>query len=122
MDKGIAASEYSINFWESQKDVYTMGSYSSLEKRNNIEIKEINGISYAMIGYTYGTNGMPVPVGKAYLVYVWPTNLDLNNVSTDLKYQNYKATVAKDIKSIRDKVDDVMVSMHWGYKYVNSPT
>lgn len=122
MDKGGAAAEYSVNFWKQQEDVYVTGSYGSFEERDNIEIKNINGISYAVLSYTYGTNGMPVPQGKEYLVNVWPTNLDLNNVATDAKYQAYKEQVKKDVEAIRDKVDVLMVSMHWGVEYVHTPT
>ena len=122
MDKGGAAAEYSVNFWKQQKDVYVTGSYASFEERDNIQIKNVNGISYAVLSYTYGTNGMPVPQGKEYLVNVWPTNLDLNNVATDTKYQAYKEQVRKDVEAIRDKVDVLMVSMHWGVEYVHTPT
>ena len=32
---------------------------------------EKNGITYAVLAYTYGTNGLPVPEGYEYLVNVW---------------------------------------------------
>lgn len=122
MDKGSVGAEYSAKFWKEQKDVYTMGSYVSQEDRDNPVIKTVNGISYAVLSYTYGTNGMPVPAGKEYLVNVWPTDLDLNNVANDYKYQQYKEQVKKDVEAIRDKVDVLMVSMHWGVEYVHTPT
>lgn len=122
MDKGGAAAEYSVEFWKKQEGVYVTGSYGSFEERNNIEIKNVNGISYAVLSYTYGTNGMPVPAGKEYLVNVWPTDLDRNNVATDTKYQAYKEQVKQDVEALRDKVDVLMVSMHWGVEYVHTPT
>lgn len=122
MDKGQAGAIYSANFWKNQPGVYTMGSYASQEDHDNIKIETINGISYAVLSYTYGTNGMPVPYDKQYLVNVWPTDLDLNNVATDTKYQAYKEQVEKEVKSVRDKVDVLMVSMHWGVEYVHTPT
>ena len=122
MDKGSVGAEYSAKFWKEQNDVYTMGSYVSQEDRDNPVIKTVNGISYAVLSYTYGTNGMPVPAGKEYLVNVWPTDLDLNDVANDYKYQQYKEQVKKDVEAIRDKVDVLMVSMHWGVEYVHTPT
>ena len=122
MDRGSVATTYSVNFWEKKENIYKVGSYSSMEKRNNIEIREINGISYAILGYTYGTNGMPVPEDKKYLANVWPTDLTINNVAIDENYQAYKKTVKEDIDRIRDKVDVLMVSMHWGVEYVHTPT
>lgn len=114
MDKGITGATYSANFWE-QQDAYVTGSYSSEEKRNNIQIAEKNGITYAVLGYTYGTNGLAVPKGYEYLVNVW-------SVYGDNSYQEYKETVKQDIEKIRDKVDVLIVSMHWGNEYTHVPT
>lgn len=114
VDKGIEGAIYSVNFWES-KNVYTTGSYSSLEKRTNIKIAEKNGITYAVLGYTYGTNGLPVKEGYEYLVNVW-------SVYDEKEYEEYKETVKKDIASVRDKVDVLIVSMHWGNEYTHSPS
>ena len=114
MDKGVKGATYSANFWEKQ-DAYVTGSYSSFDKRNNIQISEKNGITYAVLGYTYGTNGIPVPDGYEYLVNVW-------SVYGDNSYEEYKNQVKKDIESVRDKVDVLIVSMHWGNEYTHVPT
>ena len=39
LDRGIKAIENSLDFWNST-DVYTAGSYKTMEERNNIKIKE----------------------------------------------------------------------------------
>ena len=75
-----------------------------------------------MLNYTYGTNGMPVPNGKEYLVNVWPTDLKLNDPSRDTNYQEYKKQVKKDIEAVRDQVDVLLVAMHWGVEYTHEPT
>ena len=113
MDKGVKGASYSVNFWESQ-DAYVTGSYSSSLKRNNIQIAEKNGIKYAVLGYTYGTNGLPVPSGYEYLVNVWSVYGD--------DYEAYKEVVKQDVLSVRDKVDVLIVSMHWGNEYTHVPT
>lgn len=105
LDKGTTGALYSAKFWESKDNAYMVGTSSSVEKRNTIEIQEINGIKYALLGYTYGTNGIPLPAGYEYLV-----NL----------YSDEQAK--KDIESVRDKVDVVIVSMHWGVEYTHIPT
>lgn len=112
----------SRKYWNKQESVQAVGSYSSNEEKKEIESKvlESNGIKYAMLNYTYGTNGMPV--SDSYLVNVWPTDLELNIVSSDTKYQAYKETVKKDIENIRDKVDVLIVAMHWGVEYTHTPT
>ncbi len=110
MDVGVTGATYSANYWHSKKDVLAVGSYTSKEQRDNIEIREENGIKYAVLSYTYGTNGVIVPNGYEYLVNVWP-------VVSDAKFEEYKSQVKKDVESVREKVDVLMVSMHWGTEY-----
>lgn len=123
VDRGKNAVLKSREYWNSKENVQAVGSYSSDEEKKEIEsrILEVNGIKYAMLNYTYGTNGMPV--ADSYLVNVWPTDIDnINNPDRDSKYQAYKETVAKDIENLRDKVDVLMVAMHWGVEYTHTPT
>ena len=121
MDSGKKAVENSCKYWQSKENVLTAGSYCSEEERNKINIKEINNIKYTMLNYTYGTNGMPV--ANDYLVNVWPTDIDnINNPEKDTKYQAYKKQVKEDIDKVNDKVDFLIVAMHWGVEYTHEPT
>ena len=106
LDRGEETIISSCNYWNTKKDkVLFAGSYCSEEEAKEIKIKEKNGIKYTMLSYTYGTNGIPVPEGKEYLV-----NL----------YSDEKAKA--DIQKVRDKVDLLLVSMHWGTEYKTEPT
>ena len=121
MDSGKKAVENSCKYLQSKENVLTAGSYCSEEERNKINIKEINNIKYTMLNYTYGTNGMPV--ANDYLVNVWPTDIDnINNPEKDTKYQAYKKQVKEDIDKVKDKVDFLIVAMHWGVEYTHEPT
>ena len=121
MDSGAKAVENSCVYWKKQENVLTSGSYCSDEERNEIRIKEKNSITYTMLNYSYGTNGMPTI--KDYYVNIWPTDIDnINNPKTDTKYQAYKEQVKKDIEKVRDKVDVLIVAMHWGVEYTHTPT
>ena len=96
----------SVNYWKSKSDkVIAAGSYLSEEDRNEVIIKEINGIKYALLSYTEQTNGISVPSGKSYLCNVYN-----------------KDKVKEDVLKYRDKVDVLMVAMHWGEEYTNTPT
>ena len=119
LDRGEQAILNSRNYWNNQKDVYAVGSYSSEEEKNKIHILERNNITYTLLNYTYGTNGIKVPEGKEYLVNIWPVTG--TNPNTDKGYQNYKEQVKKDIEAVRDKVDVLMVAMHWGIEYQYEP-
>lgn len=105
LDKDEAGILYSVDFWRKQEGVVVSGQSDSFEDRNNIKVYEQNGIKYAFIAYTDMTNGLSYPSGKDYLVNV---------------YSDEQAK--KDIESIRDKVDVVIVSMHWGEEYTHEPT
>lgn len=102
MDKGEQGVLNSVAYWKSKTNVVASGQWSSEEERTNSisTIHEINGIKYAYISYTIWTNGLNTPVGKEYL----------NNL-----YSEEKAKT--DIESVRDKVDFVIVAMHWGTEY-----
>ena len=122
-DRGKQAILNSREYWNKQDGVTAVGSYSSEEEKHEIETRvlEVNNIKYAMLNYTYGTNGMPV--SDDYLVNVWPTDIDnIGNPDNDSKYQAYKEVVKKDIEAIRDKVDVLIVAMHWGIEYTHTPT
>lgn len=104
-DKGIKGIQYSTNFWENQKDVYAVGSYSSQEKKDAVRYETKNGITYALLGYSTVTNGFTIKDNESYY---W-----------DL-YDPEK--VKNDIEKVRDKVDVIIVSMHWGIEYTHTPT
>ena len=122
LDSGEKAVLKSREYWNTKTDVIAVGSYSSEEERNEIRIGKKNNITYTMLNYTYGTNGIPVPKGKDYLVNVWPTDLNINDPDKDAEYQNYKQKVKEDIDRVRDKVDVLIVAMHWGVEYTHEPT
>ena len=119
LDRGKKAIVNSLNYWSKKSDVLTSGSYLNLNDRNKANIKIKNGISYAMLNYTYGTNGIAIPNGENYLVNVWPVTG--SNPKTDTKYQQYKQQVKEDIASIRGKTDLLIVAMHWGTEYKLTP-
>ena len=100
MDRGEDAVLYSNSYWKN-KDVIIAGSYSNIEEMQNINIYEQNGIKYAFLAYTTSLNGY---LTKEYLV----------NMYSDEKVKN-------DIEKIKDKVDLIIVSMHWGEEYINKP-
>ena len=122
MDSGEKAVLASRSYWDTKTDVLAVGSYASLEYMDRVRIVEKNHITYTMLNYTYGTNGISVPSGKEYLVNVWPTDLEVNDINKDSQYQSYKEQVKKDIEAVRDKVDVLMVAMHWGVEYTDVPT
>lgn len=104
MDKGVKGVTNSVEYWRTKPGVYWTGqALSEEERQKNIRVEEKNGIKYAFLSYTTVTNGL-LP----------PSNMDyLSNVYSDEKAK-------KDIELIKDKVDLIIVAMHWGVEYTNS--
>lgn len=100
MDRGIKGIEASIDFWEGYDDITYLGINKSEEMKISPDIVEKNGIKFALFNYTYGTNGIPLPAGKEYMV----------NLLDEKK-------IEEDIKSVREEVDFVVVFPHWGNEY-----
>ena len=119
IDRGEKAVLNSCEYWNSKTDVLTAGSYCSEEERNEVKVMEKNNITYTMLNYTYGTNGIAIPKGKDYLVNVWPMDY---NADYGVGYEAFKETVKKDVERVRDKVDVLIVAMHWGVEYTHTPT
>lgn len=105
LDSGTKAIYSSLEFWKNKEDVIAAGSYASEEERLTPKIMEKNGISYALLAYTTTTNGLIRPKNEPYLLTIFD-----------------KEEVKKDVENLRDKVDILLVSMHWGEEYTHEPT
>jgi Putative enzyme of poly-gamma-glutamate biosynthesis (capsule formation) len=110
-DKGTVAIENALKYWNSKEDIMFNGIFKNIEDKNNIMITEKNGIKYALLSYTYGLNGLNLPKGKEYMV---------NNYNNDAN--KLREMASNDIALIKDKVDVIMVAMHWGVEYTFTPT
>lgn len=104
MDRGEQAILNSVSYWKQKNNVLMSGTCDSYLCMDQIPVSEKNGISYAFLSYTTSLNGLSVPKGKWYLV---------NEYSYD--------RVEKDILKVRDKVDVIIVAMHWGVEYRDYP-
>jgi len=103
MDQNTSGVLNSVAYWKT-KDILWNGTADSEETRNNFIIKTKNNITYGLLSYTDHTNGLPVPADKKYLVNVWN-----------------EEQAKQDIANLRDKVDVLMVAMHWGIEYTHTP-
>jgi poly-gamma-glutamate synthesis protein (capsule biosynthesis protein) len=77
-----------------------VGTASSQQDKDSIRVFRKNGISFALLAYSYSTNNNPVPYGKNYLVSLIDT-----------------ARIAWDVKSAKSKSDVVIISLHFGEEY-----
>jgi poly-gamma-glutamate capsule biosynthesis protein CapA/YwtB (metallophosphatase superfamily) len=99
-EKGILSA---IAYWDKIGMPHT-GAYKSQADRDTIRTVTKNEITFALLAYTYGTNGIPAPTDKPYLV---------NLIQEDL--------MRNDIERAKKLGDVVVVSMHWGIEYQTVP-
>ncbi|MCH5273947.1 MAG: CapA family protein [Lachnospiraceae bacterium] len=108
MDKGGKGVENCMNFWKTTyPEITVLGIYDSTEAQNTVTVIEKNGIRIAMLNYTYGLNGIPIPAGKNYLV-------------TLLTWSN-RDYIRSQIRQAKELSDFVIVFPHWGTEYVYEP-
>lgn len=103
LDRGIPAIENAINYWD-QIEMERTGSYLSEEERNQITLMTVNDIIFSFLSYTYGTNGIPTPAGKEYLV---------NRIDKDL--------IKADLQRANEQSEVVVLNLHFGDEYQPLP-
>lgn len=100
-EKGILKTIDEIN----SRKLHYVGTYTSQRDRDSIRIFHIKGIKVAVLAYSYGTNGNPIPKGKNYLINLIDYNL-----------------IEKDIKSAKaNGAELVLVHFHFGEEYKREP-
>jgi poly-gamma-glutamate capsule biosynthesis protein CapA/YwtB (metallophosphatase superfamily) len=103
LDRGETAIANAIHYWDKIGMVHT-GSFLNTQANDKIVTVEKNGIVFSFLAYTYGTNGIPTPTGKDYLV---------NRIDLPLMKQ--------DIERAKAVSDVVVVSLHFGTEYQRYP-
>jgi poly-gamma-glutamate capsule biosynthesis protein CapA/YwtB (metallophosphatase superfamily) len=104
LDKGEQGVLSAISYYEQVGMPYT-GMFKNEADRHKIRVMSVNGIQLAVLSYTYGTNGIPVPKGKSYLVNLLDEEL-----------------MVKDIQRAKELADVIILSVHWGNEYQRIPT
>ena len=106
LDKGEKGIRNCLNYWkEFHPEMKIAGIYpdeSSYEE--GIVYVEKQGMKIAVLNYTYGTNGIPVPKDAQYLVNL----LDKRKIETD-------------VKKAKEEADFVVLCPHWGTEYKHEP-
>lgn len=84
---------------------YSGAFADSLGYRYNNPMRfQIDSIDFALLNYTYGTNGMPIPKGTVVNL------IDTVQIATDLKKVN------------RNRTDYTIIFFHWGIEYSKTPS
>ena len=102
LDRGKKALLNCLDFWETNyPEVAVLGAFDSQEDYDNsIYVYEKDGLTIAILNYTYGTNGIPSPSDMPFAV----ARLEEEKVISDLQ----KAEILADF---------TIVCPHWGTEY-----
>lgn len=96
LDKGTAGVQNTLAYWGEFKDeVLFTGVFDSQEQRDEIPIIEANGLTFSVLTYTYGTNGV-IPEAPYQINYFDP----------DL--------ITDDVQRAQEMSDFVIVAAHMG--------
>jgi len=101
LDKGRRGLLNCISFWkENYTDIAVLGIHDSKESQDNVYIYEQEGVKIAILNFTYGTNGIPLPEDMPFAV--------------DLLQEN---KVVEQIRLAEELADFTIVCPHWGTEY-----
>ena len=101
LDKGRRGLLNCIDFWrESYPEIAVLGVHDSQESQDDIYIYEQGDFRIAILNYTYGTNGIPLPEDMPYAVDFLE-----------------EAKVLEDIRKAEELADFTIVCPHWGTEY-----
>jgi len=88
-----------------KRNINYVGTFTSQNDRDSIRVFDINGIKTAILAYSYGTNGNPIPKGRDYLINLINFNM-----------------IEHDILTARNKnAELVIVHYHFGDEYIREP-
>lgn len=105
-DYGYDYMAQTFEFWRTRyPDIPVLGIHETQEDADTIKVKEVNGISIAMLDYTYGTNNSGAGEGKEYMISIFD-----------------KEKVASDIQKAKAVSDCIIFVAHWGKEDESMPT
>ena len=81
MDKGSQGVMNEIDYFKKQKDIVYLGINEDEQSYNTVKYYVKNNITFALLNYTYGTNGIDLPSDKPWLVNL----INKNKVTKDIK-------------------------------------
>jgi len=99
LDQGVDGLIRTLYFLE-ELGIDAVGTHRNQADRDSILIREVEGIRFAFLAYTYGTNGLPIPQGRDYLINMLNESL-----------------IRADIARARELADFVIVLPHMGNEY-----
>lgn len=112
LDNGSAGLMRTLDVLDQVGIQHVGTSRSQAEQDNNVVVSDVGGISVAFLGYTYGTNGLPMAKDAPYAVNLF--NKDYLTSLSDLDEERLVSDLGK---AKATGADLVAVMIHWGWEY-----
>lgn len=97
MDVGFKGIEQECKFFDEHPEVVHVGTNDTEEDYNTVVYYTKNDIKFAILNYTYGTNGISLPEGKSWCINMMD-----------------KDKITADVTTAKQNADVVIVFPHWG--------
>lgn len=108
IDKGKRGIINCTRYWEeNHPEIKAVGIYATEEASETICTVQAGSATVAILNYTYGTNGIPLPSDMPYCV--------------DLLTYDREDEIRGDIAAAKEIADIVIVAPHWGTEYTHVP-
>ncbi len=119
-DQGIDGIYNCLEFWAQYPEVIVTGIFENPgEENEDIALLEIDGVTFAILNYTYGPNMDTIVSsvqGHLGMLCDWDENTGLIDFTT------IHPDVLTDIATAEQLADVVIVCPHWGAEYMSEPT
>lgn len=114
MDKGYNGLVRTLDTLDAAglKHVGTYRTQEEFSANSGVVVADVGGISVAFLGYTYGTNGIPVAEDKDFSLNRFNTDYKTDCVTLDQEKLKRELAYAESLET-----DLIAVMIHWGIEY-----
>lgn len=112
-DRGLAGRVSTYNYFKDNSDILTVGTYDDARDVTK-NIIEKNDIKFGFLSYTYATN-VAVSRDLRYSLGLY------RDPDTGTITDEYKELIKNEVNTLRDKVDVLIVMIHWGDEFTFTP-
>ena len=106
LDRGEEGLLATLRFWDSHEGIIRYGAYRDEEDMNNIRTMEVNGVTFAFLGYMEHTNGLSLP----------------SDSECKITYFDELDLIEQQVRRADEIADVVIVSAHYGKETINEQT
>ncbi len=119
-DQGIQGLKHCVEFWKKYPDVLMTGIFETADEPNqDIGLLEIDGVTFAILNYTYSPNLSALPTeiqGHLGMLCDW------DKETGKISFTKLHPDVLTDIEQAKQLADVVVVCPHWGTEYTFVPS